>query len=168
MSQLLFNFGTSGNTNNWLAVTDRVMGGRSDTRFMQTETSIILQGVVSLENNGGFVSCRSRDQRFDFSAFEGIQLRYRSEGQNMAFTLHDNARFYLPKYRVNLPSTNMEWKEVRFTWSDFEQTVMGKSTGKTIPEELLNKIIRLSFITTDKKEGPFTLEVDYIEFVSED
>jgi monofunctional biosynthetic peptidoglycan transglycosylase len=164
MSPLLLNFGSEGNTQNWFSITDRVMGGRSDTRLSQTTNSLVLEGVVSLKNNGGFVSCRSETQRFSLSTYSRVHIKYRSEGQKIAFTLHPNDRYYLPKYKVFLEETDMEWQEVSFNLNNFQQTVMGDVTGKGITEAILDQIMRLGFITTEKKEGAFTFEVASITF----
>lgn len=164
MSPLLLNFGSEGNTQNWFSITDRVMGGRSDTRLTQTTDSMVLDGVVSLKNNGGFVSCRSEAQRFNLDAYSRVHIKYRSKGQKIAFTLHPNDRYYLPKYKVFLEETDMEWREVSLSWNNFQQTVMGDITGKKITESILDQIIRIGFITTEKKEGAFTFEVDSITF----
>jgi hypothetical protein len=34
-----------------------------------------------------------------------------------------------------------------------------------MPLENLKNMVRLGIMTAEKKEGPFTLEVDYIEFI---
>jgi hypothetical protein len=44
--------------------------------------------------------------------------------------------------------------------------VIGEPTGNAMDLRRLNNIVRIGIITNEKKQGPFVLEVDYIEFYS--
>ena len=54
------------NRNNWLVVNDNVMGGISESniKFSKNNT-LVFQGRVSLENNGGFASFRYRTKNLN-------------------------------------------------------------------------------------------------------
>lgn len=67
--------------NNWEPVNDTVMGGRSHARggFTATE-SLYMHGNLSLENNGGFASVRTR-HRLHFAGFHGFRLRVAGDGK---------------------------------------------------------------------------------------
>jgi hypothetical protein len=41
---------------------------------------------------------------------------------------------------------------------------MGKMTASAVSKDNLEKILRIGIILSDKKEGPFEIEIDYIEF----
>jgi hypothetical protein len=86
----MFDFGsTRVNNAGWFAVVDGVMGGCSSAQLVTTESSVVLSGVISLENGGGFASMRTVDDNYDLSAFKQVTIRYRSTGQSFAFTLSD-------------------------------------------------------------------------------
>jgi hypothetical protein len=42
--------------------------------------------------------------------------------------------------------------------------VIGEATGEYINLSSRKNILRMGIISTDKREGPFSLEIDYIEF----
>lgn len=57
----LFGFDSPDAAQQWQAVNDGVMGGISDGRFRITaDQTMEFSGTLSLENNGGFASVRSR------------------------------------------------------------------------------------------------------------
>ena len=41
---------------------------------------------------------------------------------------------------------------------------MGQLSGATVSKDKLENIMRIGIILSDKKEGPFEIEIDYIEF----
>ena len=41
---------------------------------------------------------------------------------------------------------------------------MGQISGSTVSKNKLENIIRIGIILSDKKEGPFELEIDYLAF----
>ena len=57
----------------WIVLNDTVMGGRSSATVSTVENSIQFQGIVSLENNGGFASIRTRDT-IDLSTHTSVEI----------------------------------------------------------------------------------------------
>lgn len=163
----IIDFGTAANrVNDWVMISDNVMGGITRCKLDYTEQSLVLTGNISLENYGGFSSVKTRFGSFDLSAFKGLKIRYKSTNQRFAFTLEDSRNWTRPNYKGNLPgSANDAWNEVTIYFKDFKEYQIGEPTGDMLNPATLKNIVRLGIITTDKKEGPFTLEVDYVEFV---
>jgi hypothetical protein len=61
VTHTLFDFRPESNLDSWRIVDDVVMGGRSDGRFyIGDEGHAVFNGIVSLENNGGFSLVRYR------------------------------------------------------------------------------------------------------------
>src|SRR3954454_13929322 len=59
--RMLFEFARPDAAQAWQPINDGVMGGASDGRFQITEQGTMeFFGTLSLENNGGFASVRSR------------------------------------------------------------------------------------------------------------
>jgi hypothetical protein len=67
------------------------------------------------------------------------------------------------------------WRRIPLPWrnrslrpclhlSDFHEEIIGRKSGNKINKGILKNICQIGIITNDKKEGPFTLEIDYIEF----
>jgi hypothetical protein len=115
----------------WRAVTDQVMGGRSEAsiarRLVDGRQALCLSGDVSLANNGGFVQALldltppSADTVwFDASAFDGVRVLVR--GNREAYNLHlKSTATVLPwqSYRATFVA-GPEWREVRLPFDAFE------------------------------------------------
>lgn len=73
----------------WGAVDDVVMGGVSQSRLELGRESANFTGQVSTANSGGFASVRTRNlsPAIDLSAFSGIELRVKGDGQRYKFML---------------------------------------------------------------------------------
>ncbi|TVQ69063.1 MAG: hypothetical protein EA363_10135 [Balneolaceae bacterium] len=67
--------------NSWEPVNDTVMGGRSHARAGFTAAgNLYMHGNLSLENNGGFASIRTR-HRLHFAGFHGFRLHVAGDGK---------------------------------------------------------------------------------------
>ena len=157
-------FGKDKDGQKWQVVNDGVMGGLSQGNAELTQNSILFKGKVSLDNNGGFSSLRSRFSKKDLSQFQEVQLRYRSTGISLAMTLSVSRRWYVPNYKTSLSGTQGEWKTVTLPLQDFRKHYIGKPMNELLNEEAQSQIIRFGFITDEKKYGDFEFEIDYIEF----
>ncbi|HSO23470.1 MAG TPA: CIA30 family protein, partial [Chondromyces sp.] len=61
----------------WPSIDDAVMGGVSSSDMTVEDGIASFRGTVSFDNNGGFASVRSRPERRDLSAFDGLIVRVR-------------------------------------------------------------------------------------------
>jgi len=161
---LLFDFGSKKMETNWYVVNDDVMGGLSTSSMIESTNSIVFKGTISLKNNGGFASIRSPRKSYDLSAFKTISLRFKSTGREFGIVLERYNRFYRPTHQLVFSSDSNEWVTATFPIKTFKERVLGKETGNFIDIETLEKIERIGIILFDKKEGAFSLEVDYIRF----
>jgi hypothetical protein len=60
---------------------------------------------------------------------------------------------------------NNEWEIATIYFKDFKEYVVGEPTGNNLKTSCLTNMVRLGVMTSEKKEGAFTLEIDYIEFI---
>ncbi len=158
------NFGQNNETGyDWRIVNDGVMGGLSTSAAMLDDNSLLFEGKVSLENNGGFASIRSPYGDYDLSAYTTVKIRCRGGGQQIAFSLVKEPQWYLPNYKA-LFSPTEEWQVFEFELTEFAQYKIGRKTGNKLSESTLSQIIQMNFITMSKKASDFTLEVDWIRF----
>ena len=160
---MLIDFGQS-KENSWSSVNDSVMGGRSTGNTNYSDDVLSFTGSISFQNNGGFASVRSPYTEMDLSDYSEVTIRYRCEGQSLNFGLQYYREWYKPNYKIILPATDMKWKTVSLRMDEFKEYRIGRPTGSLIPKEVLNRILRFSIMTNDKKEGPFQAEIDYIRF----
>jgi hypothetical protein len=163
---LRFDFGNEkGNVKTWFTLTDNVMGGVSTSNLSYKNGSIVFSGKVSFENNGGFASFRSGFSKFDLTAYDAVRIRFKSENQKFALTLDNSRNWWEPNFKYVFQSENAsDWKTVSFDIAEFHEEVIGRKTGNSINKNILKNICQIGIITNDKKEGPFSLEIDYIEF----
>lgn len=157
-------FGEGSGGEDWYVVNDGVMGGLSEGRARLTPNSILFEGEISLRNNGGFSALRDPFGARDLSGFRSVEIRYKSSGQDFAYTLEKSPRFWIPNYKMPLPDSQGDWVVVTHKLLDFEESRLGKPTGAKVDQAILSQIVRTGFINTGKQAGPFRLEVDYVRF----
>ena len=162
-----YEFGSGQNqVNNWVMISDNVMGGVSKSKLEYTENAMILTGDISFKNYGGFASVKTTFGKYDISQFKGVKIKFKSTNQKFAFTLEDKNNWTLPNYKGDFYSISSNtWEEKTIYFKDFKQYQIGDATGKKLEDSVLKNIVRLGIITNEKKEGPFSIEIDYIEFV---
>lgn len=159
---LVINFGNT--EQNWQVVNDTVMGGRSQSQVNYTANSVVFEGQVSLENNGGFASFRSPYGHWDLTKYTTLTIHYRSKGFDMAWTMKDQRPYYMPSFKGDLPNTEGAWKTVKFNLRDLEAYRLGEPLGYQLSNKELKQIIRMGFISNEKRAGDFELEIDTITF----
>ena len=140
---------------------DRVMGGMSTGRMVASEFGLRFEGVISLENNGGFASVRRPLVR-DLAAARGVRLRVRGDGRRYQFRLRPDERPDSIAWRVQFDSTD-HWRELTFGWADFEPVFRGTPTpraGPVVPAD----IRLIGFMLADGKAGTFRLEISSVDF----
>jgi hypothetical protein len=162
-----YDFGSGQNqVNNWVMISDNVMGGVSKSKLEYTENAMILTGDISFKNYGGFASVKTTFGKYDISQFKGVKIKFKSTNQKFAFTLEDKNNWTLPNYKGDFYSTSSNtWEEKTIYFKDFKEYQVGEETGKKMEDSILKNIVRMGIMTMEKKEGPFSIEIDYIEFV---
>jgi monofunctional biosynthetic peptidoglycan transglycosylase len=164
---LVIDFGSGkGRTRDWGTVTDTVMGGLTTAQLNYTDSTMVLTGDLSLKNYGGFAAVRSRYGNFDLSQYKGVTITYKASNQRFAFSLDRSQNWTQPTYRSVLSSSQPNtWVEETLFFNDFKEYQIGEPTGRSLATSQLSSVIRIGFISTEKKEGPFNLEIAKLEFV---
>lgn len=163
-TNLEWNFGHDAAGADWRAINDGVMGGRSTGQLSVTDSSLLFSGELSFENNGGFVSFRAPFGKYDLSSFREIHLRYRSSGLGLALMLETSDIFFLPHFRLPLEKTDGEWKEVVLDMAEVTEYRLDKPSSRDVQMDEMAKLIRVGFISQEKKAVPFAFELDYLRF----
>ncbi len=157
----LFTFKEKDAARQWQAVNDGVMGGRSDGRFqINGEGNLEFFGTLSLANNGGFASVRSRATSLNLKSGDSIVMKVRGDGREYTLNLYTSSRRTAFSYRVTFPTTRDEWTEIRVPLSKFVAT----SFGRVVSNQPLqpSEVSGLGVLLGDKKAGPFKLEIESI------
>lgn len=114
----------------WYVVDDGVMGGRSSSSLRSGESGIaVFEGVLSLENNGGFASVRT--------------VAFASTFETVAD----------------------EWTTVELPLDSFQPTFRGYRPRRVAPLDPAD-VGQLGLMLTDKQEGSFRLEIDWIGYAT--
>jgi NADH dehydrogenase [ubiquinone] 1 alpha subcomplex assembly factor 1 len=161
-TRTLFEFTGPAAAQQWQAVNDGVMGGVSDGRFKVTNDGTMeFFGTLSLENNGGFASVRSKPADLDIKAGDAIVVRVKGDGREYVLNLYMKSRRMAFSYRAPLPTIQDEWTEVSVPIAEFIPTAFGRQVqgmGQVQPDQ----IVGLGFMLSDKKPGPFKLEIESV------
>jgi monofunctional biosynthetic peptidoglycan transglycosylase len=147
----------------WQAVNDGVMGGVSEGRFRVTdEKTLEFFGTLSLENNGGFASVRTKPGAFDIKAGDTVVVRVKGDGREYVLNLYTKSRRMAFSYRAPLPTKKDEWTEVRVPLEEFIPTAFGRRVQGMGPVEP-DQINGLGFMLSDKKPGTFQMQVEWVK-----
>ncbi|MBT6590698.1 MAG: CIA30 family protein [Rhodospirillaceae bacterium] len=164
-SRELFSFTTPTDSRQWQPVNDGVMGGRSVGQFEITnDETMKFFGTLSLKNNGGFASVRSRASKLNLTKGDQLVMRVRGDGRNYTFNLYVPTRRIAFSYREEFETKKDEWVEVVLPLEQFKAT----SFGRELRNQSLDPatVSGIGILLGDKKEGPFVLEIDWIKVQS--
>lgn len=163
LPKVLFDFTATDSARDWQTVNDGVMGGISEGNFKITDKKTLeFFGTLSLENNGGFASVRTRAKKLGLELDDTLVVRVRGDGREFSLNLYLNKPLIAFSYRARIQTKKDEWIEVRVPLDKFEATSFGrvvKDAGPVKPEE----VNALGFLLGDKKAGPFKMEVEWIK-----
>ncbi len=157
---LIFDFGDAAEP--WPSIDDPVMGGRSRSRMSLKGGVAVFEGMVSLENNGGFASTRSRPAGYDLRGFDGLALRVRGDGKVYGVRLRTSTTFDGVSYQASITTEAGRWREIRIPFATFEPGFRGRKL-RDYPALDTGKIRSFGLIISDQQEGPFRLEIDSIK-----
>ena len=159
----LLDFTGADSAKQWQTVNDGVMGGVSEGNFRITdEKTMEFFGKLSLANNGGFASVRSKAMKLGLEKGDTLVAKVRGDGREYTLNLYPNRSRTAFAYRATVQTEKDEWIEIRVPLDAFEATSFGqvvKEAGAVEPEEVNS----VGFLLGDKKAGPFKMEVEWIK-----
>ena len=146
----------------WTAQNDNVMGGVSTGDAVVGGGLLRFSGSLSFENNGGFAQVRIRNLAYDLSGKKGVRMKVMGDGRTYQFRIATNARHRGSRiaYRAEFPTKAGEWAEVVVPFADLKPSHHGKELGG--PPADLSQVEETSLLIGDKREGSFSLAVDWI------
>jgi len=156
--------GVSSFGTNWRMFTDRVMGGVSTAssgyEVVYERRCLRLKGLVSLENNGGFVQVAlplEMDGRmFDASEYKGVRLWVWGNGENYYIHLRTDQTRLPWQYFQGEFSTNDTWKKVEIPFQNFKP--------ENLNSPLNTRALRRIAVVAIKKEFQADVAVSRLEF----
>ena len=159
----LFDFSGADSAKEWQTVNDGVMGGVSDGRFKITDAKTMeFFGTLSLANNGGFASVRTKPKNLGIEQGDALVAKVRGDGREYMLNLYPNRQRVAYSYRAAMQTKKDQWIEVKIPLDTFEATSFGRivtNAGAVKPAEINS----IGFMLGDKKAGPFKLEIEWIK-----
>ena len=145
----------------WGIVNDDVMGGVSTSYIsLNEEKNLIFKGYLSLKNNGGFASSRLGVKRKALVGVKSFKIKFRGDGNTYKLRLRQNYRRV--SYSCDFESAYDKWVEVDIPVEDFKPTWRGYNYSD-YPALEIDEINSLSLHISDKQEGEFKLEIEFIK-----
>lgn len=153
---IIFEFNTESDIRNWQIVDDEVMGGRSNGRFyLHKDGYGVFEGMVSLENNGGFSSVRYRFDTKNIKKYNKIILRLKGDGKAYQFRLktdiYDSFSYIYPIQTSGKPES------IEIPLSDMYPSFRGRKLD--LPNYNGERLEEIAFLIGNKKEEQFRLEI---------
>ena len=151
----------------WISVNDNVMGGISEGGFRMTDDNTLeFSGRLSLEKNGGFASVRTKPRDLNMDGYDAIGLRLKGDGRTYYFNLMTSSRSSASSYRAPVETRKDTWQNVQISLKEFVYTSFGRVIAG-VPPVKAEDIRSVGFTLSDKKSGPFQLEVSEITVLKE-
>lgn len=148
---------------NWNIVNDDVMGGIStSTMSLNKEKNLLFKGNLSLENNGGFASSTLSLEKNILNEVKFFKIKFKGDGNTYKLRFRQNNR--RASYSHDFKSSKDEWIEVDLRVEDFKATWRGYSYSD-YPALEPKEVISMGLQISDKQEGEFILEIEYIKAV---
>ncbi len=146
----------------WYQVNDGVMGGRSSSAMRRSsDGTAVFEGDLSLENNGGFASVRTVLPEAALSGSSRLLLRVRGDGKRYQVRLRMSTGFDGIAYGAGFDTVADEWITVEIPLRSFEPSFRGRRPRGAPPLDPTN-VRQLGVMLTDKQEGRFRLEIDWV------
>jgi len=160
---LVFDFTKPDDRNQWRPINDTVMGGVSASQLQTTKEGFALfAGTVSLENNGGFASLQSIPSTYNFTGYEGVAIRIKGDGKRYKFSLKSNIFLDSPRYEAAFTTDKGVWATLKIPFNTLVPTFRGTVLTNETPIDI-SKVKSFSFLISDKQEGPFHLEIEWVK-----
>ena len=157
----LFEFSDEAEAARWKVVNDGVMGGRSSGNGRLVNNQMKFSGRLSLENNGGFASIRTRPAgSIGLAANSTIAMRVKGDGRQYTFNLYTPGRRVAFSYQTDFNTVAGQWVEVRLPVQNF----VAHSFGRRLDGVPLDttKVNAVGVLLGDKREGAFEIVIDWI------
>ena len=165
MDEPRFRIDFSDRSTAWYTVNDNVMGGVSRGGFRRTEEGEgRFSGQLSMRNNGGFSSIRTRIANTSLAGYDGVEMRVRGDGR--LYTLLAAPEGSRGSWQANFRASET-WQTIRVRFEKMELSVRGWRPS-SFPILSGRDIGMLGLLVADKQTRPFRLEIDWIQgFVDE-
>lgn len=149
------------------------MGGVSSSNLFFKENKAIFTGNVSTDNNGGFVSVRSKNFNppWDLSAYEGIRLRVQGDGNRYKFITRCEGKWDGISYCYSFNTIANVWMTIDIPFKDLIPVFRAKTVNADQFDQtrvyslqlMLSKFEYDGAYNPTFRAGVFSLEIESIK-----
>jgi len=164
--QIIFDFQNDKSLEPWDNIDDVVMGGVSSSRMAIEDNIAVFGGNVSLENRGGFASVRSRPHDHYLAGYDGIAIKVRSDNKQYSLRIRTTQQFDDVGYMALLKPKGGKWVVTKVPFCMFRPVYHGREVPDH-PELDPGKIKMFGLLISQKQQGPFRLEVQWLKAYKE-
>ena len=159
----IINTGEKVGLENWRIVNDDVMGGISKSNlYLNNDGNLIFEGEVSLENNGGFASCRLGTKNGEMNGIKSFKIKLKGDGKIYKFRVSEKNGSI--NYSTNFQTKKGVWEEINIPIKELDPTFMGYYSSRA-PRLKIENMRTIGFLISDKQKGYFNLEVMHVKGV---
>ena len=144
--------------NEMWVVNDGVMGGVSQSRISNDSEGAVFEGVVSLDNGGGFASVRS--SIVIPAGTLALNVTIRGDEKRYKLVLRTDTSPRSPLYQAEFFATR-EWKTYRFVSSDFKASFRGRSVDAPALDFSATK--EIGILIANQQSGSFRLQLKNVQ-----
>jgi NADH dehydrogenase [ubiquinone] 1 alpha subcomplex assembly factor 1 len=165
MPTLIHRFDTPASTWNWQPINDGVMGGASSSQMrFDVAGHAAFEGVVSLENNGGFASVRASQLDLGFADTVGYLLTVWGDGHTYKLNLRTDSGFDGVNYQAAFTPAPGVWTQAVLPLAAFDPCFRGRRVPGA-PSLQPEAVKQVGLMISGKQAGAFRLLVKTIEAV---
>lgn len=147
----------------WGITNDGVMGGLSKGYQRFEDNRMVFEGTLNT-NGGGFTLTRAAIQTGSLQGTDKLVMRVKSDGRGYKVRLQTNA-FYRGRaiaFETLLPDTPKdEWAKITIPLNTLKGSIFGRPIAGAEFDAASARSI--GFILADGQDGPFSLEIEWIE-----
>ena len=166
-SSVAYDFTMQAAVANWSVQNDTVMGGVSESSSTWVNKQLVFSGNLSLENNGGFVSCFGPvDEKLPslMNGSTAIRIRATGDGKTYLFQLRGNDG---TNYVQRFTSTAQKDQVYVLPLSDFTSVDWRLEEIADAPAIETSNIYQMGIYLVDKQTGPFRIAITSIDITPE-
>lgn len=167
--RVVLDFSEPSDEDAWNSIDDIVMGGVSGSQFRITPDGVgVFEGIVSLEQGGGFASVHATLTPMDLSGFDGLQILVRGDGKRYRLRLRTGTGSHDVGYQsaFGTQAGGEEWQSVQLPFERFQPRFHGRLVPDAPPLDT-SAITSLGWVIGDGQAGAFRLEIDWVRAYAE-
>lgn len=146
----------------WLVINDTVMGGVSNSRVVIGKEALTFEGLLSLENNGGFASFRAPIS-LQNKAIKQLQFTVKGDGKRYQLRLRVDEYIDGPAFVYSFQTEKDKSQTFDLTEQDFILMYRGRQLRSEYQFKFKD-VRALGFMISNKQAGEFKLKVKTISY----